>query len=269
MKLAILVAAVDPSIGGVLVFGDRGTGKSTAVRALAALLPKMRAVLGCRYGCDPSADVAGCDDCRALKAKRCVEEPPGAGAGGRSAVGCHRRPRGRRARPGARLDARRQGLRARTAGAGPSRLSLRRRGQPARRSSGRSADRRGGLGRERGRTRRLERAPPGALRAGGQRQPGGGRVAPAVARPLRLVGRGAHAGRPGFTRRGRAPARCLRARTRGLPQGLEQGRRAGTPADRGGALAAAEYRRERCRAGACRHAVHGARHGWTSRRTHP
>ncbi len=69
MKLAILVAAVDPSIGGVLVFGDRGTGKSTAVRALAALLPKMRAVLGCRYGCDPQADGAGCDDCRALKKK--------------------------------------------------------------------------------------------------------------------------------------------------------------------------------------------------------
>jgi magnesium chelatase subunit I len=53
MKLAILVAAVDPSVGGVLIFGDRGTGKSTAVRALAALLPKMRTVAGCRYGCDP------------------------------------------------------------------------------------------------------------------------------------------------------------------------------------------------------------------------
>ena len=46
MKLAILIAAIDPRIGGVLVFGDRGTGKSTAVRALAALLPKMRAVIG-------------------------------------------------------------------------------------------------------------------------------------------------------------------------------------------------------------------------------
>lgn len=54
MKLAILIAAVDPSIGGILVFGDRGTGKSTAVRALAALLPKMRAVVGCPYNSDPA-----------------------------------------------------------------------------------------------------------------------------------------------------------------------------------------------------------------------
>ena len=54
MKQAILVAAVDPGVGGVLVFGDRGTGKSTAVRALAALLPPMRVTEGCRYGCDPA-----------------------------------------------------------------------------------------------------------------------------------------------------------------------------------------------------------------------
>ena len=54
MKLAILIAAVDPAIGGILVFGDRGTGKSTAVRALAALLPKMRAVVGCAYNSDPA-----------------------------------------------------------------------------------------------------------------------------------------------------------------------------------------------------------------------
>jgi magnesium chelatase subunit I len=69
MKLALLIAAVDPSVGGVLVFGDRGTGKSTAVRALAALLPPMRAVEGCRYGCDPAAVENLCEECRARQAK--------------------------------------------------------------------------------------------------------------------------------------------------------------------------------------------------------
>ena len=67
MKLAILIAAVDPTIGGVLVFGDRGTGKSTAVRALAALLPKMRAVVGCVYGCDPAGTAGVCEDCARLR----------------------------------------------------------------------------------------------------------------------------------------------------------------------------------------------------------
>ncbi|MEM7547283.1 MAG: magnesium chelatase ATPase subunit I [Pseudomonadota bacterium] len=47
MKQAMILTAIDPSIGGVLVFGDRGTGKSTAVRALAALLPEIKAVEGC------------------------------------------------------------------------------------------------------------------------------------------------------------------------------------------------------------------------------
>ena len=67
MKLAILIAAIDPAIGGVLVFGDRGTGKSTAVRALAALLPKMRVVVGCRYGCDPASTAGVCEDCARLR----------------------------------------------------------------------------------------------------------------------------------------------------------------------------------------------------------
>ena len=60
MKQALLIAAVDQAVGGVLVFGDRGTGKSTAVRALAALLPAMKVVAGCRYHCDPAGDPALC-----------------------------------------------------------------------------------------------------------------------------------------------------------------------------------------------------------------
>ncbi|MBO6527129.1 magnesium chelatase ATPase subunit I [Erythrobacter sp.] len=51
MKQALLVSAVDPAIGGVMVFGDRGTGKSTAARALAGLLPPISAIKDCPYGC--------------------------------------------------------------------------------------------------------------------------------------------------------------------------------------------------------------------------
>jgi magnesium chelatase subunit I len=65
LKLALLLTAVDPLIGGVLAFGDRGTGKSTAVRALAALLPKMRAVADCPYHCDPDIPAQQCGDCQA------------------------------------------------------------------------------------------------------------------------------------------------------------------------------------------------------------
>jgi magnesium chelatase subunit I len=61
MKLALLLCAVDPGIGGVMVFGDRGTGKSTAVRAMPGLLPEMKVVKDCRYGCDPAARANGCD----------------------------------------------------------------------------------------------------------------------------------------------------------------------------------------------------------------
>jgi len=63
MRLALLIAAVDQSVGGVLVFGDRGTGKSTAVRGLAALLPPMRSIKGCRYNCDPAKGCAVKDGC--------------------------------------------------------------------------------------------------------------------------------------------------------------------------------------------------------------
>ncbi len=75
MKRAILAAAVDPGIGGVLVFGDRGTGKSTTVRALAALLPPMKVIEGCRYNCDPAAPATWCADCRALAKPKAVAAP--------------------------------------------------------------------------------------------------------------------------------------------------------------------------------------------------
>jgi magnesium chelatase subunit I len=63
VKLALLLCTIDPTIGGVIVMGHRGTGKSTAVRALAALLPPMRVVAGCPYGCDPAAPSANCPHC--------------------------------------------------------------------------------------------------------------------------------------------------------------------------------------------------------------
>ena len=66
MTEALLLACVDPGIGGVLALGDRGTGKSTAVRALAGLLPPIEAVADCPYHCDPDGDLAGCPSCSAL-----------------------------------------------------------------------------------------------------------------------------------------------------------------------------------------------------------
>ena len=75
MKLAMLIAAVDQGVGGVLVFGDRGTGKSTTVRALAALLPPMRVIEGCRYRCDPAARDTWCTDCRTTGKGKSVIAP--------------------------------------------------------------------------------------------------------------------------------------------------------------------------------------------------
>jgi magnesium chelatase subunit D len=65
MKLALLLNVVAPSVGGVLVMGHRGTGKSTAVRALADLLPALASVRGCSYNCDPADTASLCADCLA------------------------------------------------------------------------------------------------------------------------------------------------------------------------------------------------------------
>src|SRR5438477_10924786 len=63
MKHALMLNAVDPAIGGVLIRGERGTAKSSAVRALARLLPDYDAVEGCPYRCDPAIPSRYCDDC--------------------------------------------------------------------------------------------------------------------------------------------------------------------------------------------------------------
>jgi magnesium chelatase subunit D len=65
MKLALLLNVVAPAVGGVLVMGHRGTAKSTAVRALADLLPPLSSVRGCAYNCDPADADEWCDDCAA------------------------------------------------------------------------------------------------------------------------------------------------------------------------------------------------------------
>ena len=65
MKRALVLNAISPQIGGVLIRGERGTAKSTAARALAALLPEIDVVQGCPFNCDPELLDVLCDDCRA------------------------------------------------------------------------------------------------------------------------------------------------------------------------------------------------------------
>ncbi|WP_181790124.1 ATP-binding protein, partial [Streptomyces phytophilus] len=85
LRLALLLNAVSPAVGGVLVRGEKGTAKSTAVRALAALLPDLAVVPGCRFSCDPAAPDSGCPDgpheaarTDGARAARMVELPVGA-----------------------------------------------------------------------------------------------------------------------------------------------------------------------------------------------
>jgi len=72
LKLALLLNAVNPKIGGVLIRGEKGTAKSTAVRALASLLPEMRMVAGCPFGCDPDDDFRMCARCREAVSNRTI-----------------------------------------------------------------------------------------------------------------------------------------------------------------------------------------------------
>ncbi|WP_322747765.1 MULTISPECIES: VWA domain-containing protein [unclassified Frankia] len=85
LRLALVLNAVSPAIGGVLVRGEKGTAKSTAVRGLAALLPPVNVVTGCRFSCDPAAVDPDCPDGPhppearpSTRAARLVELPVGA-----------------------------------------------------------------------------------------------------------------------------------------------------------------------------------------------
>ena len=69
MRRALVLNAVDPRIGGVLIRGERGTAKSTAARALAALLPSVKVVSDCRFGCDPDNPITWCTECRERSAR--------------------------------------------------------------------------------------------------------------------------------------------------------------------------------------------------------
>ncbi|MFF4271348.1 putative cobaltochelatase [Streptomyces sp. NPDC001536] len=84
LRLALLLNAVSPAVGGVLVRGEKGTAKSTAVRALSALLPEVSVVAGCRFSCDPTKPDPACPDgpheagTGTSRASRMVELPVGA-----------------------------------------------------------------------------------------------------------------------------------------------------------------------------------------------
>ncbi|HQN62628.1 MAG TPA: ATP-binding protein [Flexilinea sp.] len=69
MVRALILNAIDPRIGGVLIRGERGTAKSTAARGLAAVLPEEEVIAECRFGCDPDDELHWCTECKERKAK--------------------------------------------------------------------------------------------------------------------------------------------------------------------------------------------------------
>src|ERR1044072_6739122 len=75
MKLGPILNVADPLIGGVLIMGHRGTGKSTAVRGLADLLPQITVVEGCPYNCNPQDKRNLCDQCNSRVVLETTQSP--------------------------------------------------------------------------------------------------------------------------------------------------------------------------------------------------
>ena len=73
MKRALILNVINPLVGGVLIRGEKGTAKSTAVRALADLLPLRNVVRGCIFSCDPDDESAYCEDCARLASENAIE----------------------------------------------------------------------------------------------------------------------------------------------------------------------------------------------------
>lgn len=69
LKLALMICAVNHSVGGVLVRGEKGTAKSTAARALTQIMPNIDSVVGCKFNCFPGKSISLCEVCENKKAK--------------------------------------------------------------------------------------------------------------------------------------------------------------------------------------------------------
>ncbi|MFX1389754.1 MAG: ATP-binding protein [Promethearchaeota archaeon] len=74
MKMGLVLNVIDPQIGGVLLTGQQGTGKSTAVRSLVELMPQIEVIKDCEFSCDPNSDIDNlCQACIEKKGKGKVQ----------------------------------------------------------------------------------------------------------------------------------------------------------------------------------------------------
>ena len=161
MKRALMLNAVNPRIGGVLIRGEKGTAKSTAVRALASLLPEIEVVVGCPYGCDPASPDDWCDDCLDRAERRCPIARAAASRSSNLPVGATEDRLAGTLNIERRINEGERRFEPGPAGDRQPRHPLRRRGQPAERPPGRRAARRGRDGHQ---LRRARRRSPSRIR---------------------------------------------------------------------------------------------------------